>query len=198
MLLLVALAMFHISQNKMALKDFFGAKQTKAASLSGSIGSYAPTQIKKPKNYLKPEQFHIKDRDVQVGADEFDELRPLVYGEVSNRSPDKQALEANVIFNTAINRMRAHRDRGTQKTLIDIISEPNQYQAYQGNQYKAYSSPPDVVAAAKRKQVDAIMDNIREQIRNGTFVDNTNGAYYYVHEKDGRIIYDDQRPLFAQ
>lgn len=141
--------------------------------------------------------YHIPDRGVKITEDDLTAIRPLIYGEISNRTPDKQALEADVIFNTALNRQKEYARKGQNKTLSEVIAMPNQYQAYGGKQYQNYSNPPDVLSAAKKKQVDSIVDNIRERIKNGEFVDNTEGAYYYIHEKDGKIKYDNLKKLFA-
>ena len=147
----------------------------------------------------KPVQYNLKDRGVAISDADINAFRPLLYGEVSNRTPDKQALEANVIFNTALNRVKAYNERGQKKTLADVLAMPNQYQAYGGPQYQAYHNPPDVVAAAKKKQVDDIINAIHEQVKVGQYADSTEGAYYYVHDpKTGKITYDNMKPLFKK
>jgi len=145
-----------------------------------------------------PVQYNLKDRGVQISDDDINSFKPLLYGEVSNRTPDKQALEANVILNTALNRVREYGNKGQKKSLSEVLSMPNQYQAYGGKQYQAYHNPPDEVAAAKKRQVDLIVENIRNQIKSGKYPDNTQGAYYYVHNPDSTITYDNLRPLFAK
>jgi hypothetical protein len=142
--------------------------------------------------------YKIKDRNVQITEKDLDAMRPLLYGEISNRTPDKQELESHVIMNTALNRLKEYNARGQKKTLSDVVAMPNQYQAYGGPQYTNYFNPPDPVALAKKQQVDMIVDRIRDKIKKGEFVDNTEGAYYYVHEKDGKIKYDNLRKLFAK
>jgi hypothetical protein len=155
-----------------------------------------------PAHYVAPlakpvDQYHIKDRNVRMTSDELNAMRPVIYGEISNRPMDKQALEANVIVNTMINRSGEYANHGQQKTIPQIISMPNQYQAYGGQQYKNYSNPPDSLARAKKQQVDSIIDNIGNQMKAGTYADTTKGAYYYQHHPDGSIQYDNTRPLFA-
>ena len=147
-----------------------------------------------------PTQYNLKDRGVQISEADLNAFRPLLYGEVSNRTPDKQLLEANVILNTAINRVKGHSERGKNLSVSQVISDPTQYQAYGGTQYKNYSNPVDAPSIAKKQQVDAIVNSLREQIRNGTFQDNTQGAYYYSHapDKSGKIYYDNTRPLYAK
>jgi hypothetical protein len=150
-----------------------------------------------PKPAAAPAQYKIKDRGVSVTDKDMDAIRPLIYGEVSNRTPDKQTLEANVIFNTALNRMKEYQRKGQNKSLEEVISMPKQYQAYGGPQYQEYHAPSNPVSSAKRQQIDAIIDGIKEKVKKGEHVDNTEGAYYYIHEKDGKIRYDNKRKLFA-
>lgn len=191
--LLVLLASLMINNN-MGIRDFFTRKIRYSDTVDKPISSFLP-QVKAQ----IPVQYDLKDRGVQISDDDINAFRPLLYGEVSNRTPDKQALEANVIFNTALNRVKAYNEKGQKKTLSDVFSMPNQYQAYGGKQYQLYANPPDVVAAQKKKQVDSIIDSIHQQIKNGQYIDNTQGAYYYVHDpKTGKITYDNKTPLFSK
>ena len=73
---------------------------------------------------------------------------------------------------------------------------PNQYQAYGGQQYKNYYNPTNELEKRKKQEIDAIVDQIAQQILSGTYDDNTAGAYYYIHHPDGRIEYDNTRKLF--
>lgn len=153
-----------------------------------------------PAHYVAPPQdntYNIKDRNVTISPADLDAIRPVIYGEISNREPAKQSLEANVIMNTAINRMREYAANGQPKTLQEVISMPNQYQAYGGQQYKNYHNPPDPVALAKKQQVDSIVDSIGSQMKSGSYSDNTQGSYYYSHDNTGKITYDNTKPLFA-
>ncbi len=159
--------------------------------------TFGPVNYQAPTTTAPTPQYHLKDRNIQVNAGDLDSIRPILYGEISNRAPDKQALESNVILNTALNRMKAYQAKGDQKKLSDVLSAPNQYQAYNGPQYKDYFNPPDAPSLNKKKQVDMIVDSIREQMKNGSFSDNTKGAYYYTHNKDGSIQYDNLKKLFA-
>ena len=109
----------------------------------------------------------------------------------------KKSLEANVILNTALNRVSAYNKKGQNKTLSEILSTPNQYQAYQSPQYKAYFNPPDPVALKKKQEIDSILNEIFAQVKAGKYNDSTGGAYYYAHNKDGTIEYDNKKPLFA-
>jgi len=143
-----------------------------------------------------PGRYNLKDRGVDITDDDLKAMRPLIYGEISNRNRAKKELEANVILNTTLNRARAYKERGMNKSLAEIVAMPNQYQAYGGKQYQAYHNPPDPVALAKKQEVDAILDAISEQIRSGNYQDNTQGAYYYIHNPDESITYDNKRKLF--
>lgn len=196
MLLLVGLQIYHFSlPNNMGLSDLFSSK-TVYNRVDKPLSSLVPKAV--PVATPIPAQYNLKDRGVQISDADINAFRPLLYGEVSNRTPDKQALEANVILNTALNRVRAFNEKGQKKTLSDVLAMPNQYQAFGGKQYNAYSNPPDAVSAAKKKQIDAIIDTIHQQIKTGRYDDNTEGAYYYAHGKDGKIAYDNLRPLFSK
>jgi hypothetical protein len=151
-----------------------------------------------PKAEAAPTSYNLGSRGVQISDADIQAMRPLLYGELSNRSPDKQTLEAHVIMNTALNRMKDYAAHGQPKTLSQVVAMPNQYQAYGGPQYKAYTNPTDAPSIAKKKQVDAIVDALQGQIRSGIYPDTTNGAYYYSHDPaTGKITYDDKRRLFA-
>ena len=144
-----------------------------------------------------PEQnIKVGGRGVEISPQDIDVLRPLIYGEISNRPEEKKELEARVILNTALNRMQEFIKAGKPKTLAEILSMPNQYQAFEGEQYQNYSTTSKSLDVEKKKQVDEIIDRILEEIKKGEFKDNTNKAFYYIHNKDGSITYDDIKPLF--
>ena len=173
-----------------------GGAQKVGQSLSGLFG---PTHIVNATTPPPaPAQYQVKNRGVQISDADLNAARPLIYGEVSNRPPEKQALEANVIMNTAINRMGEYAKHGQNKTLAEVLAMPNQYQAYGGNQYKQYSNPTDASSTAKKKQIDNIVNGISDQIKKGNYADNTQGAYYYIHNPDQSITYDNTRPLYAK
>jgi hypothetical protein len=165
-------------------------------SLSGLFG---PTHIVNAATPPPaPAQYQVKNRGVQISDADLNAARPLIYGEVSNRPPEKQALEANVIMNTAINRMKEYAAHGSPKTLAQVLAMPKQYQAYGGPQYQAYSNSTNVLDQAKKKQIDTIMDGISNQIKSGNYADTTQGAYYYKHNPDQSITYDNTIPLYAK
>jgi len=178
----------------MNLKSMYDSAINMMSPQAGISSYYAAPQVQAP----PPISYNLKDRGVQVSDADIQAIRPLLYGELSNRSPEKQTLEANVILNTALNRVREYAKYGQKKTLSEVLAMPNQYQAYGGTQYKTYSNPIDAPSIAKKKQVDSIVDTLHGQIRSGVYPDNTNGAYYYRHNPDGTIAYDDKRRLFAK
>ena len=180
----------------MAIKELYNSIGSGVRKLTGSLSDYFSPQSVAPRS-IPPTKYTLKDRGIEISEDDINAMRPIIYGEISNRTPDKQELETNVILNTALNRVREYNARGQKKTLREVVSMPNQYQAYGGAQYNAYSNPPDVVAAAKKKQVDMMVDKLREQMRSGNYIDNTQGAYYYIHNPNGTITYDNKRQLFA-
>lgn len=187
----------------MAIKDIYNSIGKTVKKTTKSISDFLPkneisyTAAPQPVAPA-PSVYSLKNRGVNITDDDFNSVRPLIYGEVSNRTPDKQELESNVILNTALNRMREYSARGQNKTLSDVISMPNQYQAYGGKQYQAYSNATDTPSLSKKKQIDMILDRIKTQIQSGEYPDNTQGSYFYIHNDDGTITYDNKRPLFAK
>jgi len=136
-------------------------------------------------------------RGVTVSPDDVRALLPIVYGEISNRSPKKQELEARVILNTALNRVKEYAKHGVKKTLKEVLEQPNQYQAFGGKQYKHYNATT-TDSDAKHATVDQIVNKLVQEMQSGNFADNTNGAYYYVHKGNGSIEYDNKKPLISQ
>lgn len=180
----------------MGLKDIYNKVSNAVTTAAKPIGEYFY-----PIPKVEPSSYDLKDRGVSVTDADLQAFKPLLYGEIGNRDISKKKLEADVIFNTILNRKKEYeRVQGTKKTLRDVISMPGQYQAYQGLQYPAYFNSPDPVAAEKRAQVDAIIESIRQQLINGQYPDITEGAYYYQHqgpENNRKIYYDNKRKLFA-
>lgn len=174
------------------LSDFF----------SGTVSYEAPKTEIKPIQTPQIKKYALANRGAEFTDSDFDNLKPLIYGEVSNRDYGKKQLEADVIINTAINRQREYENnpvsqyRGKKLPISEIIAMPNQYQAYGGDQYNTYFNPNNPIDIAKKKEVDAIVDAIAEKIRRGEYVDNTEGAFYYAHKDDNTITYDNLRPLY--
>lgn len=140
----------------------------------------------------KPEVPTFFIRSNAVSHNDLEEAKAILFGEISNRSPEKQRLEAQTILNTAFNRMDEYAKRGTPKTLTEVLQMPNQYQAYGGKQYKLFKSGG--TGELDKGKIEAI-DSILGQVKNGDFQNNVGGSVFYKHTKDGRIIPDD-RQLF--
>lgn len=132
-----------------------------------------------------PRTYNIKDRGVDISDDDLSEAQKILFSEVSNRTPDRQAFESKIILNTALNRMKQHKDRGTPKTLTQILQEPNQYQGYNSPQYKVASATSTMDAPSKKKM--AQIESVLAEIRANGLADNTNGSAFYTHKKDGSI-----------
>ncbi len=187
----------------MAIKDIYNSIGKTIKKTTQSISDFLPkneVSYTAPSTPIAPTPsvYSLKNRGVNLTDSDFNAVRPLIYGEVSNRAPNKQELESHVILNTALNRMKEYAARGQNKSLAEVIAMPNQYQAYGGKQYKAYSNATDTPSLSKKKQVDMILDKIKGQIQTGNYPDNTQGAYFYIHNPDGTITYDNKRPLFAK
>jgi hypothetical protein len=173
------------------LSDILNNQVLKKSNVSTPISTlYTPP--------VNPSIYKLKDREARITDEDIEAFKPLLYGEVSNRNFTKKQLEGDVIFNTALNRQKEYAKKGQYKTIAEVLAMPNQYQAYGGKQYQAYSSPADSISAAKKKEVDAIVDEIKDRIRRGDYKDTTEGAYFYIHNPDQTITYDNKRPLFAK
>lgn len=139
----------------------------------------------------KPKKRVVASRGVDLDDEDLDELRHILYGEVSNRPKEKKQLETRVIVNTVLNRVAENRrlGRGPQ-TVREVLTQDNQYQAFGEKQYKLSKQgkgDPNKVAA---------IDEVLAELEKGDFEENTNGAFYYIHNDDGSITYDDTRPLY--
>jgi len=145
-----------------------------------------------------PTKYKLKNRGAEITDNDIEALRPLLFGEVSNRPMEKKTLEGDVIFNTLLNRQKEYANYGKNKSLSEIMAMPNQYQAYNGPQYKEYASTTNSLSAAKKKEIDAIVDAIKDKVKKGDYRDNTEGSYYYIHNPDGTITYDNKKQLFKK
>lgn len=139
-----------------------------------------------------------KRGEIKMTEDQLNRARGVFYGEIGNRDTAKKELEARVIMNTAMNRVGEFNRLGTPKTIQEVLEDASIYQAYGGDQYNLYNNPDKMNELDKKKkaEVDAIMDKIINEIKSGKFEDNTNQSFYYVHNPDGTISFDDKRPLW--
>lgn len=177
----------------MKISDIFKMLGKSKAKSTGALSNfYVPTaQAAKP----VPTSYQLKDRGATITDDDIEAFRPILYGEASNRNLDKKILEGDVIFNTALNRQKEYARKGQNKTIAEILAMPNQYQAYNSPQYKEYHNPVLPLSVKKKKEIDGIVEGIKNRVKSGQFKDNTQGAYFYTHNPDDTITYDN-KPLF--
>lgn len=124
-------------------------------------------------------------RDNRINTKDIEEATAILFGEISNRSSDKQILEAQTILNTAFNRMDQYRARGMEKTLTEVLQAPNQYQAYKEKQYNKYKSGK--LDSLDQRKIDSI-SKVIAQLYDGSFQNNIGDYVFYKHMPDGRII----------
>lgn len=127
--------------------------------------------------------YTVKDRGISFSQDEVDKvLRPLIFSEVSSTRPtDKQKLEVQTVLNTALNRMTKR------KQSFSEVLNSGEYQGISNPQYKNYFKPNNVVEKAHKQKLNSLVDEVMEEIKNGSFQDNITGAEFYAHMKDGTI-----------
>ncbi len=128
------------------------------------------------------EKYYIRDNTIT--EQDLQEAKAIIFGEVSNRTPEKQKLEAQTILNTAFNRMDEYRKHGKDYTLTQVLQMPNQYQAYKAPLYTRYKSG-DIQPGDKQK-ISAI-DSALNDVRGGNFINNIGRDVSYTHLPDGRI-----------
>ncbi len=109
-------------------------------------------------------------------------VKAVLFGEISNRDPKKQALEAQTILNTINNRMKDREWKNM--SPYQVVSQKNQYQAYGGKEYQRYlsgSTTPSDLA-----KMNAI-EKAYEQFKKGTLANNIGDYKFYHHNPDGSI-----------
>lgn len=150
-----------------------------------SISSFIDNHLSSdPVTYTAPPTTY-NVRGIPLNGQDIDTARGVMFGEISNRNNSKQELEGRTILNTALNRVAQYKAQGKTMSLHDVLSAPNQYQAYNGAEYQRLmrgSTTP--VDAPKLKAID----NVILQLKNGNFPDTTDGMVYYKHDPTGRII----------
>lgn len=130
--------------------------------------------------------YTIPSRKVTVEEPDLEELGAILFGEIGNRPLDKKLLEARTIANIALN--RAEKEG---KSLAEVLRQPNQFQAYKGNQYNLYKSGKAATSTISKEKVDAV-NKILDEIRQGTLKNNIGDNLSYAHRKDNTIrVYKD-------
>jgi len=160
---------------KNRIKDFGPVKYNREEYLKQNpvLGPKAPPTI------------NVLDRDVKIReATIQNELRPILFGEVSNRSPEQQEYEARVITNTAINRVPQYKGHGD-LNFAGVLTAKNQYQAYKGKEYNRYKSGD--IRYTDQQKLKAI-DKVIAELKAGTLKDNTNNSVFYEHTPDREIV----------
>ena len=134
-------------------------------------------------------------RGVDITADDLSELEPILFAEISNRTPDKQFLEGRTIINTALNRFPLLNSRGRATTLRDVLTQPNAYQGYdpQGISNKQYNLYRSGQLTELDQQKVGVVKKLTQELLSGKFEDTTGGRVFYTHDKQGRIWLDDRK-----
>lgn len=146
-----------------------------------------PLYYKRPEPFENGSSINLKDRNVSITKRDMEAAKPIIFAEVSNRSPDKQMLETKTILNTAINRMQQYQERGINMTLKQVLEQPNQYQGFNSNEYRKYKGNGLFLDERKKKRINEMVDSVADSMNSGTFTDNINGYVYYKHSPDGSI-----------
>lgn len=154
-----------------SLKTLAGAGALAGAATIGATAASTPSTI----TYQNPS---FKQATTQIDPAARNQIAATVFGELSNKGD--QAAEARKILSTMVNRTKQNGE-----TIQQVISAPNQYQAYGGSQYKeAMGGNLDAPSAAKM----AIVQKAVDDLYSGKLTDTTNGAVFYSHDKDGNLI----------
>ena len=136
---------------------------------------------KKPKVDTKSDkEYTIPGRTAKPKEKDLEELGAIIYGEISNRSLDKQILEARTIANIVLNRMENHEWKG--KGVADIVLEHKKnakypaFQAKDGKQYRDYKTNN----ATDTSKLAAI-SKVIEEVRSGTLENKIGNDLMYAH-----------------
>lgn len=125
-------------------------------------------------------------RGVSLNSPDLDTLRAVLFAEISNRTSDKQKLEARTIINTVINRAKK-----SGKTVQQELIKPNQYQGYDSKQYQRLVQKKTTVTD---NQKIAAVDAVLKELLSGNFKDNIEGRTFYHHNPDGSIVATNKYP----
>lgn len=124
-------------------------------------------------------KYKVKDRPVEVLDDELKDLGGVIFGEAGNNIDEMRKI-ANVVIN---------RSNQSYKPVFNELSKKSknggfEFNAYSGKQYNNYMTDNlDFVSKKKAALVDKVID----EIKRGELSDNTGGATYFSHGKDGQL-----------
>ena len=152
---------------------------------------YPPSVInyKREEETSKQKEQTIKEpiRQIEIKPQELNTLTSVLFGEVSNREPEKMKMEAKAIINIALNRAKQWG-----KTLEEILSQPNQFQAYKGKEFqKATSSKLDYPSQKKMNLIKEVI----EELKLGKLKNTVDNSIYYIHTPDSRLFHSNKYPV---
>jgi len=141
---------------------------------------------------ITPNTYNV--RGIKVSDADIKEASDILYGEISNRNPERQAAEVKYAINTAINRANAN-PKKYGGSIINVLKEPAQYQSYapQGikkngqvveSQYQKLKKGE--IDESGKKKLETIISALSE-MKSGSFPDTTGGKTFYVHASDGTM-----------
>lgn len=131
--------------------------------------------------------YELKDRGVKVTDDDLKTLRNVLFGEVSNRDPERQAFEARLITNTALNRIPQYAEKKKDMNLTSVLAAKNQYQAYEGKEFRRLRDNATTTENPLDKQKLEAIDSVIKEVKSGVFKDTSGGSVFCVHDPQGRI-----------
>lgn len=111
-------------------------------------------------------------------------LRNVLFSEVSNRNPDRQAFEARLITNTALNRIPQYAAKGERLTLSGVLTKKNQYQGYGSKEYNRIMNNATTTSDSQKL---AAIDGVINELRTGNLLDTAQGRVFYHHDPSGKI-----------
>ncbi|MFA5695972.1 MAG: hypothetical protein WC917_00705 [Bacilli bacterium] len=145
----------------------------------------------KPKT-VAPTSYDV--RGIKVNDSDITEGAHILYGEISNRDPERQKFEVRNAVNTAINRANENPARYG-GSLTKVLQEPAQYQSYAPEGIKKDGKVVEsqyqklkrgAVNETDKQKLQVIMDTLNE-MKSGSFADTTGGKTFYVHANDGTM-----------
>ena len=169
---------------------------------SDQNSSSAPPPQTYPTNFSPPKTSQIKTtpepnysiRGVNFSDNDLDEAANIIYGEVSNRTPDKQQFETRNIINTVINRANSD-PKNYGGNIIKVLQQPYQYSAYApAGTITATGTVQSQYQNAKNGKLDSasqkkwqFVRNTLNEMKSGNFKDTTGGDKFYVNSSDGAM-----------